>query len=143
MTNHLGDIQNAKSIFIVGANPAVNHPVGFRHFLKAKENNGAKLIVVDPRYTRTAAKADYFAQIRTGTDIPFMYGMMNIIFQNGWEDKEFINDRVYGMDLIREEATKWTPEVVADVCGIKKETLLEITEVYAKIARDRSFGRWV
>ena len=132
MTNHLGDIQNAKSIFIVGANPAVNHPVGFRHFLKAKENNGAKLIVVDPRYTRTAAKADYFAQIRAGTDIPFMYGMMNIIFQNGWEDKEFINDRVYGMDLIREEAAKWTPEVVADVCGIKKETLLEITEVYAK-----------
>ena len=132
MTNHLGDIQNAKSIFIVGANPAVNHPVGFRHFLKAKENNGAKLIVVDPRYTRTAAKADYFAQIRTGTDIPFMYGMMNIIFQNDWEDKEFINDRVYGMDLIREEAAKWTPEVVADVCGIKKETLLEITEVYAK-----------
>lgn len=132
MTNHLGDIQNAKSIFIIGANPAVNHPVGFRHFLKAKENNGAKLIVVDPRYTRTAAKADYFAQIRPGTDIPFMYGMMNLIFENGWEDKKFIDERTYGIDDIRKEAAKWTPEVVEDVTGVPAATLKEITEIYAK-----------
>ena len=132
MTNHLGDIQNAKSIFIIGANPAVNHPVGFRHFLKAKENNGAKLIVVDPRYTRTAAKADYFAQVRPGTDIPFMYGMINLIFENGWEDKKFIEDRTYGIDEIRKEAAKWTPEVVEDVTGVPAATLKEITEVYAK-----------
>ncbi|EIB79668.1 putative formate dehydrogenase large subunit, partial [Campylobacter jejuni subsp. jejuni 1577] len=51
MTNHLGDIQRSKCIIIIGANPAVNHPVGFRHFLKAKEK-GAKLIVVDPRFTK-------------------------------------------------------------------------------------------
>ena len=132
MTNHLGDIQNAKSIFIIGANPAVNHPVGFRHFLKAKENNGAKLIVVDPRYTRTAAKADYFAQIRPGTDIPFMYGMINLIFENGWEDKKFIDERTYGIDEIRKEAAKWTPEVVEDVTGVPAATLKEITEIYAK-----------
>ena len=132
MTNHLGDIQNAKSIFIIGANPAVNHPVGFRHFLKAKENNGAKLIVVDPRYTRTAAKADYFAQIRPGTDIPFMYGMMNLIFENGWEDKKFIDERTYGIDEICKEAAKWTPEVVEDVTGVSAATLKEITEIYAK-----------
>ena len=132
MTNHLGDIQNAKSIFIIGANPAVNHPVGFRHFLKAKENNGAKLIVVDPRYTRTAAKADYFAQIRPGTDIPFMYGMMNLIFENGWEDKKFIDERTYGINEIRKEAAKWTPEVVEDVTGVPAATLKEITEIYAK-----------
>ena len=132
MTNHLGDIQNAKSIFIIGSNPAVNHPVGFRHFLKAKENNGAKLIVVDPRYTRTAAKADYFAQIRPGTDIPFMYGMINLIFENGWEDKKFIDERTYGIDEIRKEAAKWTPEVVEDVTGVSAATLKEITEIYAK-----------
>ena len=132
MTNHLGDIQNAKSILIIGANPAVNHPVGFRHFLKAKENNGAKLIVVDPRYTRTAAKADYFAQIRPGTDIPFMYGMINLIFENGWEDKKFIDERTYGIDEIRKEAAKWTPEVVEDVTGVPAATLKEITEIYAK-----------
>ncbi|NLC27314.1 MAG: molybdopterin-dependent oxidoreductase, partial [Campylobacteraceae bacterium] len=132
MTNHLGDIQKAKAIIIFGASPAVNHPVGFQHFLKAKERNNAQLIVVDPRYTRTAAKADYYAPIRPGTDVAFMYGMLNIIFENGWEDKNFINDRVYGMDLIREEAKKWTPDVVENVTGVSAEKLRQITTVYAK-----------
>ncbi len=132
MTNSLGDIQKAKSIIIFGANPAVNHPVGFQHFLKAKERNNAQLIVIDPRFTKTAAKADIFAQIRPGTDIPFMYGMLHLIFKNGWEDKKYIDDRVYGMDEIRAEAAKWTPEVVADVTGVSAELLTEITTVYAK-----------
>ncbi len=131
MTNTLGDIQNSKAIIIFGANPAVNHPVGFQHFLKAKERSGAKLIVVDPRMTKTAAKADYYAQIRPATDIPFMYGMLNYIFEHGLEDKDFINDRVYGMDKIREEAKKWTVDKVVDVTGVDKETFLEITKVYA------------
>jgi len=132
MTNSLNDIQNAKSIIIFGANPAVNHPVGFRHFLMAKERNNAQLIVIDPRYTKTAAKADLFAQIRPGTDIPFMYGMLNIIFKNGWEDKKFINDRVYGVEDIRAEAAKWTPEKVSDVTGVSVEKLMQITTVHAK-----------
>ncbi len=132
MTNTLGDIQNAKAIIIFGANPAVNHPVGFSHFLKAKERNGAKIIVVDPVFTRSAAKADYFCQLRPGTDIPFMYGMMHIIFKNNWHDQSFIDDRVYAMDLIKEEAAKWTPEKTADVTGVPVEKLLQITEVYAK-----------
>lgn len=131
MTNSLNDFAFSKSIFIMGANPAVNHPVGFSHFLKAREN-GAIMIVVDPRYTHTAAKSDYFAQIRPGTDIAFLYGMLHLIFKNGWEDKEFIDGRVYDMDSIKEEAKKWTPKVVEDVTGVKAEKLLEITEVYAK-----------
>lgn len=132
MTNSLGDIQNSKAIIIFGANPAVNHPVGFQHFLKAKERNNSQLIVIDPRFTKTAAKADIFAQIRPGTDIPFMYGMLNIIFKNGWEDKEYIHDRVYGMDDIRAEALKWTPELVADVTGVPADKLIQITTLYAK-----------
>ncbi|PSM53301.1 formate dehydrogenase [Campylobacter blaseri] len=131
MTNSLNDMQMSKAIIIFGANPAVCHPVGFQHFLKAKEN-GAKIIVVDPRFTHTAAKAHYYAQIRPGTDIAFIYGMLHLIFKNGWEDKEFIRDRVYDMESIKEEALKWTPEVVENVTGVKKETLIEITEVYAK-----------
>ncbi len=132
MTNHLGDIQNAKAIIIFGANPAVNHPVGFGHFLKAKERNNAQLIVVDPRFTKTAAKADMYARIRPGTDIPFMYGMLHIIFKNGWENKDFIDGRVYGMEDVRKEAAKWTPERVADVTGVSPETLIQITTAYAK-----------
>lgn len=132
MTNSLGDIQNTKAIIIFGANPAVNHPVGFQHFLKAKERNNAKIIVVDPRYTKTAAKADYYAGIRPGTDIPFMYGMLNIIFENGWHDKDFINNRVYGMDAIMKEAKNWPIEKVADVTGVSAEKIIQITKVYAQ-----------
>jgi formate dehydrogenase major subunit len=131
MTNSLGDIQNSKAIIIFGANPAVNHPVGFQHFLKAKERNNAKIIVIDPRFTKTAAKADLYAQIRPGTDIPFMYGMLNIIFENGWHDKNFISDRVFGMDLIMEEAKNWPIERVADVTGVKADLIVQITKVYA------------
>jgi formate dehydrogenase major subunit len=131
MTNSLGDIQNSKAIIIFGANPAVNHPVGFQHFLKAKERNNAKIIVIDPRFTKTAAKADLYAQIRPGTDIPFMYGMLNIIFENGWQDKSFISDRVFGMDLIMEEAKNWPIERVADVTGVKADLIVQITKVYA------------
>ncbi len=132
MTNSLNDIQNAKAIIIFGANPAVNHPVGFRHFLLAKERNNAQLIVVDPRFTKTAAKADLYAHIRPGTDIAFMYGMLNIIFKNGWEHQEFINDRVYGMEAIKKEAAKWTPEKVSDVTGVSVDVLMQITRAYAK-----------
>ena len=131
MTNSLGDIQNSKAIIIFGANPAVNHPVGFQHFLKAKERNNSKIIVIDPRFTKTAAKADLYAQIRPGTDIPFMYGMLNIIFENGWQDKNFISDRVFGMDLIMAEAKNWPLERVADVTGVKADLILQITKLYA------------
>jgi len=131
MTNSLGDIQNSKAIIIFGANPAVNHPVGFQHFLKAKERNNAKIIVIDPRFTKTAAKADYYAQIRPGTDIPFMYGMLNIIFENAWHDKNFIKDRVFGMDEIMAEAKNWPIERVADVTGVDADLIVQITKHYA------------
>ena len=132
MTNSLGDIQNAKAIIIFGANPAVNHPVGFGHFLKAKERNNAKIIVVDPIFTKTAAKADHYCRIRPGTDIPFMYGMLHLIFKNKWHNESFINDRVYGMNEIMEEAKKWNPKKVEDVTGIPADQLIQITRVYAQ-----------
>lgn len=131
MTNHLGDIQNSKAIIIFGANPAVNHPVGFKHILKAKERNNAVLIVIDPRYTKTAAKADMYARIRPGTDIPFMYGMLHLIFKYGWHDPKFIENRVFGMEHVMKEAEKWTPEKVEDVTGVPAETLYKITRAYA------------
>ena len=74
------------------------------------------MIVVDPRFTRTAAKADQYVRIRSGTDIAFLFGMLHHIFKNGWEDKKYINDRVYGMDKVSEEVmAKWTPDKVEEV----------------------------
>jgi anaerobic selenocysteine-containing dehydrogenase len=90
-------------------NAAEAHPVSMLHALHAKEN-GAKMIVVDPRFTRTAARADQYVRIRSGTDVAFLFGMLYHIFKNGWEDKQYINDRVYGMDKVREDVMKkWTP----------------------------------
>src|SRR5215470_9400049 len=77
MTNGWTDIQNADVVLAMGGNPAENHPVGFRFVMQAKRNRNAKLVSVDPRFNRTAAVADVFCQIRAGTDIAFLAGMIN------------------------------------------------------------------
>ena len=131
MTNSYNDMQNTKCALYIGSNAAEAHPVSMLHMLHAKET-GAKLIVVDPRYTRTAARADEFVRLRAGADIPFLFGMLHHIFKNGWEDKKYINDRVYGMDKIKEEVmTKWTPDKVEEACGVPEARMLEITKMFA------------
>src|SRR6476619_5240403 len=110
MTNSYNDLQNSKCAMYIGSNAAEAHPVSMLHMLHAKEN-GTKLIVVDPRFTRTAAKADEYVRIRSGSDIPFLFGMLYHIFKNGWEDKKYLNDRVYGMDQVKKDVmAKWTPD---------------------------------
>jgi formate dehydrogenase major subunit len=124
MTNSYNDMQNAKAMLFIGSNAAEAHPVSLLHILHAKEN-GAKMIVVDPRFTRTAAKAHQYIRIRSGTDVPFLFGLLYHIFQNGWEDKQYIDDRVFGMDKIREEVlAKWTPDKVEEACGVPAEQML-------------------
>jgi formate dehydrogenase major subunit len=131
MTNSYNDMQNAKAVFFMGSNAAEAHPVAMMHVLHAKEA-GAKIIVADPRFTRTAAKADQYVRFRSGTDIPVIWGILHHIFKNGWEDKKYIEDRVYGMDKVREEVAKWTPEKVKEVAGVDGETLLKVAETMAK-----------
>jgi formate dehydrogenase major subunit len=118
MTNSYNDIHNSKAILIIGGNPAEAHPVSLLHVFEATERNHAPLIVIDPRFTRTAAHASQYIRIRPGTDVPLIWGMLWHIFQNGWEDKEFIRQRVYGMDKVREEVAKWTPDEVERVTGV-------------------------
>ncbi len=131
MTNSYNDIHNAKSILIIGGNPAEAHPVSLQHVFRAKEN-GAKLLVIDPRYTRTAAHADHYVRIRPGTDIAIIWGMLWHIFENNWQDDAFIKSRVFGMDEIRKEVAKWTPAEVERVCGVDKETCFKAAEMMAK-----------
>ncbi|MBV7316068.1 formate dehydrogenase subunit alpha [Shewanella sp. NIFS-20-20] len=130
-TNSFNDIQNANAIFFIGANPAEAHPVAMQHILIAKEKNNAKIIVVDPRFTRTAAHSDLHCPIRPGTDIPFIYGMLWHIFNNGWEDKAFIESRVFEMDTIREEVAKWNPKEVEDVTGCSEEVVYQAAKLMA------------
>lgn len=134
MTNNFSDVAaNAKMMIIFGANTAVANPIGFKHILQAKDRNGAKLIVVDPVFTKSAVHADEYVRIRPGTDIAFVYGMLHLIFKNGWEDKELIKQRTYGVERIRQEAEKWTPEEVENVTGVPAQQLIRITQMYASV----------
>ncbi len=131
-TNSYNDIRNAKTIIFMGSNAAEAHPVSLQHVLSGKEMNRANMIVLDPRFTRTAAHATEYVRIRSGTDIAVIWGMMWHIFNNGWEDKEFIAQRVAGMDLVRAEVEKWNPEETERVTGIPSEQLKRVAETFAK-----------
>jgi formate dehydrogenase major subunit len=131
MTNSYNDIRNAKTMIIMGGNPAEAHPVSLQHVLEGKELNRANMIVIDPRMTRTAAHATEYVRIRSGTDIPVIWGMLWHIFKNGWEDKEFIRQRVYGMDDIRKEVEKWPPDEVERVTGVPGAQLERVAKLFA------------
>src|SRR5438128_5952136 len=131
MTNSYNDIRNAKTMVIMGGNPAEAHPVSLQHVLEGKELNRGNMIVIDPRQTRTAAHATEYVRIRSGTDIPVIWGMLWHIFKNGWEDKEFIRQRVYGMDDIRKEVEKWNPEEVERVTGVPGAQLERVAKMFA------------
>ena len=126
MTNSYNDIHNSKAIFLIGGNPAEAHPVSLLHILKAKEQNNAPLIVCDPRFTRTAAHADEYVRFRPGSDVALVWGILWHIFENGWEDKEFIRTRVWGMEQIKEEVAKWNPEEVERVTGAPGKQLARV-----------------
>ncbi|KYP11610.1 MAG: formate dehydrogenase [Limnobacter sp. CACIAM 66H1] len=132
MTNSYNDMQNTKCALYIGSNAAEAHPVSVLHMLHAKET-GAKMIVVDPRFTRTAARADEYVRIRSGSDIPFLFGLLHHIFKNGWEDKKYINDRVYGMDQIKADVmANWTPDKVEEACGVGEAQMYKVAEMMAK-----------
>ncbi len=131
MTNSYNDMRNSKAAMYIGSNAAEAHPVSMLHMMHAKET-GCKMIVVDPRFTRTAAKADDYVRIRSGGDIPFVFGLIYHIFKNGWEDKKYIHDRVYGMDKVRDEImTKWTPDKVLEACGVDEATCFKTAQTLA------------
>jgi formate dehydrogenase major subunit len=131
MTNSYTDIRNAKTQIIMGGNPAEAHPVSLQHLLEGAELNKANVVVIDPRLTRTAAHATEYVRLRPGTDIPVLYGMMWHILQNGWEDKDFIKQRVYGFDDAKKEIAKWTPDEVERVSGVPGEQLKRVAQMFA------------
>jgi formate dehydrogenase major subunit len=132
MTNSYNDIRNSKTVIFMGSNAAEAHPVSLQHILEGKETQRANVIVLDPRFTRTAAHATEYIRFRPGTDIAVIYGMLWHIFENGWEDKEYIAQRVWGMDQVREATKAYPPEVVERISGIDGETLKRAAEKFAK-----------
>jgi formate dehydrogenase major subunit len=186
MTNHWVDIKNADVVLVMGGNAAEAHPCGFKWVTEAKAHNKARLIVVDPRFTRTASVADVYAPIRTGTDIVFMGGVVNYLLANDKiqheyvtnytdltfivrEDFSFQNGLYSGYDadkrsyqratwdyemgadgfvktdpslahprcvyqLMKQHYARYTPEMVARVCGTPQAKFLQICEMMASTA---------
>jgi formate dehydrogenase major subunit len=103
MTNHWVDIKNADVVLIMGGNAAEAHPCGFKWVVEAKKHNKAQLVVVDPRFTRSAALADYYAPIRTGTDIAFLGGVINYLLTNDKIQHEYVKAYTDFSFLVKDE----------------------------------------
>src|SRR3954466_994296 len=102
MTNGWVDIKNTDMMLIMGGNPAENHPCGFKWPIEAKRHRNAKMIVVDPRFTRTAATADLFLQIRAGADIAFLGGLLRYAIENNRIAKDYLVNYTNAAFIVKE-----------------------------------------
>ena len=102
MTNGWIDIKNTDLMLIMGGNPAENHPCGFKWAIEAKKTRNAKMIVVDPRYTRTAATSDLFCQIRAGSDIAFLGGVIRYAIENNRIAHDYIVNYTNAAFIVKE-----------------------------------------
>src|SRR5256885_9021850 len=105
MTNHWVDIKNADLVLIMGGNAAEAHPCGFKWVIEAKHHNKARLIVVDPRFTRSAAMADYYAPIRAGSDIAFLGGVINYLIATKQYHEEYVRNYTDMTFVVRDDYT--------------------------------------
>ena len=106
MTNGWTDIRNADVVLAMGGNPAENHPVGFRFVMEAKRQRNARLVCIDPRYNRTSAVSDCFVQIRTGTDIAFLSGLINYALARGRFHEEYVRLFTNATFLVDRKSTR-------------------------------------
>lgn len=131
MTNGFDSIKEADYIFCIGSNNMEAHPLFGRKLIQAQKN-GAKLVVLDPRYTPTAKIADEYVQFKTGTDVALMNGMIKVIIDNDLQDDEFIKNRTKGFDELKETVQKYNLETVSEITHIAPEIIEELAIEYAK-----------
>jgi formate dehydrogenase major subunit len=131
MTNSFEEIKNSDTIFLIGSNTTEAHPV-IGSFKKKKKENGAKLIVADPREILLTDYADVCITHYSGTDITLINGMLNYIITNSLYDKRFITERTEGFEELHKIIADYTPEKVAKTTGVKPELIKQAAELYAK-----------
>jgi formate dehydrogenase major subunit len=130
VSNQLRDVANAEVIFVIGANPTVNHPVGAT-WIKNAAKAGVKLILADPRRSDLARHATYYLQFKPDTDVALLNAMLHVIVDEGLANEAFIRDRTSGYDALVENVKKFSPEAMAPICGIDAKTIREVTRLYA------------
>lgn len=131
MTNSISEIEGTDAFIIIGTNTTENHPViGTK--IKKRVKEGAKLIVIDPREIELADYADIYLQIKPGTNIAVLNGLMHIILKENLHDMDYINERCEGFEEFRKTVEKYTPDFVAEICHINKDDLIKAARMYAK-----------
>lgn len=131
MTNSIEDVtREADVIMLVGSNPEEAHPVvGMQ--LRAAVERGCRLIVVDPRDIGLAAQADIHLKLRPGTNVAFANGVVNVLIREGLCDEEFVRERTEGFEILAATVRDYTPERVAEICGIDQRDLVSAAKTYA------------
>jgi assimilatory nitrate reductase catalytic subunit len=125
--NPWSDILQAKVVWISGANVAECAPITTNYVWQAREN-GAKVIVVDPRITPIARTCDLFLPIKPGRDIALFNGVLQLMIENDWLDHDFINQHTVGFDKVAEHVSQWTPAKTAEVTGIPERSIRQAAE---------------
>jgi sulfite reductase (NADPH) flavoprotein alpha-component len=123
-----GDFEKADCFFVIGSNMAECHPILFLRLLDGKRNNGAKLIVVDPRKTPTADKADLYLPIEPGTDLALLNGLLHLLVVNGHIDHDFIEKHTEGWGDMPNFLAAYTPRVVAEITGLEESAIRQAAQ---------------
>ncbi len=130
VSNQVRDVMKAAVIFLIGSNPTVNHPVAAT-WMKNATRAGVKLIVADPRRGDLARHATYNLQFKADTDVALLNAMLHVIVEEGLVDEAFIRDRTSGYEALVENVKKFSPEVMAAICGVDPITIREVARLYA------------
>jgi formate dehydrogenase major subunit len=130
VSNPVRDALAAEVVFVIGANPTVNHPVAAT-WIKNAARRGTKLVVADPRRTELARHATHFLQFRPDTDVALLNAMLHVIVTEGLANEEFVRDRTSGYEALAENVKRFSPEAMAPICGIPAHTIREVARLYA------------
>ncbi len=132
MTNSFGEFADAKMFFCIGTNMTEAHPVAST-FLKNALRKGAKLIVADPRRQPLADLADIFCQIKVGSDIAFLNGIMHVIITEGLYDKEFVEKKCDNFEALKAKIMEYPVERAAEISGVDAGTIREVAHMLASV----------
>ena len=135
MTNSIQEFDDAEVFFVIGSNTTEQHPMIGARIIEAVRKKNAQLIVADPREIRLAKLASLHLKQKIGSDVALLNGLMHIIINEGWEAKDFIKGRTENFDTLKGVVASYTPERVAEITGIDKDSLRKAAEIYAKTPR--------
>ena len=130
VSNQVRDVEHAEVLFVIGANPTMNHPVAAT-WMKNAAKRGAALIVADPRRSDLSRHATYFLQFNPDTDVALLNSLLHVIVEEGLVDEAFVRDRTSGYEALVENVRKFSPEAMAPICGVDAETVRRVARLYA------------